>query len=142
MASDASQATSGSAALPSRPEATVPLHEKSKIEGCYCSKKLLHKNGKTACCFFRETGGKKRNLHRRSGANIPSHRYDGTRPESTGLSAGTEPSRVQPVRHNKTADKFFLQNQPVTACGINNNNFFLTVGHDERIRDGCGDASH
>ena len=31
---------------------------------------------------------------------------------------------MQPVRHNKTADKFFLQNQPVTACGINNNNFF------------------
>ena len=30
---------------------------------------------------------------------------------------------MQPVRHNKTADKFFLQNQPVTACGINNNNF-------------------
>ena len=27
-----------------------------------------------------------------------SHRYDGTRPESTGLSAGTEPRRVQPVR--------------------------------------------
>ena len=30
---------------------------------------------------------------------------------------------MQPVRHNKTADKFFLQNQPVTARGINNKNF-------------------
>ena len=49
-------------------------------------------------------------------------RYDGTRPESTGLSAGTEPRRVQPVRHNKTADTSFLQNQPVTARGINNKN--------------------
>ena len=31
------------------------------------------------------------------------------------------------MRHNKTADKFFLQNQPVTACGINNKNFLAVT---------------
>ena len=59
MASDASQATSGSAALPSRPEATVPLHEKSKNRRLLLLEKAVaQKNGKTACCFFRETGDK------------------------------------------------------------------------------------
>ena len=41
---------------------------------------------------------------------------------------------MQPVRHNKTADKFFLQNQPVTACGINNSNF-LSENNKNKSRD-------
>ena len=32
-------------------------------------------------------------------------------------------ARAAGETNNKTADNYFLQNQPVTACGINNSNF-------------------
>ena len=52
----------------------------------------------------------------------------------------------QTLDNNKTADiSFLLQNQPVTACGINNKNFLALEGRDGSVSGdggGCGDASH
>ena len=60
-------------------------------------RKAVHVNRKNGR-LHSKTQGIKRNLHRRSGTVSPVRRHA---PESTGLSAGTEPRRVQPVRQQQ-----------------------------------------